>query len=43
MGLIPKFLKKYLDINLLIKEAVNDYCMEVDGKIFLKPEHSYMG
>ena len=37
----PKFLKKYLDVSTLIKDAVNIYCSEVDDKIFPDITHSY--
>ena len=37
----PKFLKKYLDVSTLIKNAVNAYCSDVDAKIFPDMAHSY--
>jgi 3-methyl-2-oxobutanoate hydroxymethyltransferase len=37
----PKFLKKYLDVSTLIKDAVNTYCSDVDSSIFPDMEHSY--
>jgi len=37
----PKFLKKYLNLHDLIKKAVNDYCKDVDNKIFPSCQHSY--
>lgn len=37
----PKFLKKYLNIHGLIKEAVNQYCLDVDADRFPSKEHSY--
>ncbi len=37
----PKFLKRYLNINSLIKDAVNQYCHEVDNNIFPSAEHTY--
>ena len=37
----PKFLKKYLNIHGLIKDAVNQYCSDVDSGIFPDVAHSY--
>ena len=37
----PKFLKKYLDISTLIKDAVNSYCSDVDSRVFPDIAHSY--
>jgi 3-methyl-2-oxobutanoate hydroxymethyltransferase len=37
----PKFLKKYLNIHDLIKQAVNEYCREVEENKFPAEEHSY--
>lgn len=37
----PKFLKKYVDIYTIIKDAINQYCNEVDLKQFPTQEHSY--
>jgi 3-methyl-2-oxobutanoate hydroxymethyltransferase len=37
----PKFLKQYLNITDLIKNAVNEYCFEVDQGIFPTQEHCY--
>ena len=38
----PKFLKKYLNVHDLIKNAVNQYCDEVDSSLFPDPiKHSY--
>lgn len=37
----PKFLKHYLNINALIKGAVNQYCREVDNNTFPAAEHVY--
>lgn len=37
----PKFLKKYLDISTLIKDAVNTYCSDVDSRVFPDIAHSY--
>jgi 3-methyl-2-oxobutanoate hydroxymethyltransferase len=38
----PKFLKKYLNIHGLIKDAVNYYCREVETGAFPTVNHSYV-
>jgi 3-methyl-2-oxobutanoate hydroxymethyltransferase len=38
----PKFLKKYLNIHGLIKDAVNHYCREVETGAFPTINHSYV-
>lgn len=37
----PKFLKKYIDVFGSIKDAVNEYCQEVETSIFPAQEHCY--
>ena len=37
----PKFVKKYLDLGVAIREAVTKYREEVKGGIFPGPEHSF--
>jgi 3-methyl-2-oxobutanoate hydroxymethyltransferase len=37
----PKFLKKYLNIHGLIKDAINQYCQDVDTKLFPDINHAY--
>ncbi|MGZ6143164.1 MAG: 3-methyl-2-oxobutanoate hydroxymethyltransferase, partial [Myxococcales bacterium] len=39
----PKFVKKYLDLGVLIREAVMRYCDEVKHGEFPGPEHSFSG
>ena len=37
----PKFLKKYMDVNRLLQDAVDLYCQEVSEGQFPGPEHCY--
>jgi len=37
----PKFLKKYMDGFALIRDAINQYCSDVDSKEFPSSQHGY--
>jgi len=40
-GHIPKFVKKYIDLNQIIREAVKNYIEDVRGGMFPDQNHSY--
>jgi len=40
-GHIPKFVKKYIDLNQIIREAVKNYVEDVRGGMFPDQNHSY--
>ncbi|MBN2687445.1 MAG: 3-methyl-2-oxobutanoate hydroxymethyltransferase, partial [Deltaproteobacteria bacterium] len=38
---VPKFVKKYADLNSMMKEAIGRYIAEVKTGTFPGPEHSF--
>jgi 3-methyl-2-oxobutanoate hydroxymethyltransferase len=40
-SMLPKFVKKYAELNAAIPEAINNYCQEVRNGSFPRTEHVY--